>query len=427
MVATYYQNVFNVVSLLNLFIILFLYGRILLFLVDSSYDLNRFWFLSYIYFDSKVINEVILHSNLYVLSLNLGIVFIYYKKHVKNFSYDFRKLRNSNLVLGLFYVISVIFLIKNVIEFKYVIQNGYLSFYDGGFSEINYYSAFIKYSHVLFVPIFSFIISHKLKRKKIVFILTIFVILSVISSLKGARGLFILPLLFSLWYYFRFYKTRSFTISKIFSLKFASLIFIVIFMSFFLKNLRSEGNSSGSEGIIANIPELILSETGKTIHIMSAYYENRDNLAYDYPYMLEPIFYPYFYFTNFEILTGGQTKELVEIRNSFDDRLTYYLNRNYYLTGGGLGSSFAAESLQLGFIMGGFVCFLIGNLIGYYMKNISNKWFLYLSPIIIQHIIFLARNNAFPNLISISKHLFMYLLILLMYDFIKFLRNQDLR
>lgn len=404
----YYQNLFSLPILLNFFIILFLYGRVILNLFYDNSVLLEFSLVKFFYLNTETISSVLLSVNSFVSILNIAIIYGY-----KRGSYGFGLIENPykvSFLKKIFFMVSVIYLLKNLIEINYVIRHGYLSFYDGGFSNINYYSFIIKYAHVLFLPVFSYLLLFKQSKRDILIICSVFIILAFSNSLKGARGLFILPLLFSLWYYNKFY-VKQIKKQSIISFKTITLSIVIIIFSVFLKNARSTYVNI-DQNLLIDIPKLILLETGRTLQIIGIFHENLEYIDKATPFILEPIVYPYYYLTNFEVMTGGQTEELVKIRNSFDDQLTYHLSASYYLSGAGLGSSFAGESIQFGYFLGSLISLLIGLLIVYYLNNLDKKIFIYLSPIIIQHTIFLARNNAFPNLITISKHLFMYFLLL---------------
>ena len=410
LVLNKYKSTNDVIFVINGFIFLFIYGRIIVSVIDQEYNLDTYWIINYVNFSELLLVNATLISNIFVITFNLGV--IDFKDRLPNKATLNRTLLNKEIIFLAYCIIASLYLIKNFIEFKFIIEKGYLAFYNDGFSSLNYYNPIIKYSHVLYVPLFSFIIIHKLPKKVILFVLITFVFLSLINSLKGARGLFIMPLLFSLWYYNKFYSEEV-NKRSIYSLKYIIVIVFIISVSIGLKTLREQDTVNKEDFSVINIPNLILIETGKTFHVFSLYLKYQDKIVADYPYILEPVLYPYFYATNYSVMTGGQTKDLVEIRNSFDDRISYFINKNYYYSGAGLGSSYIIEAAQLGVFFGGIVCFFLGYLVRMYLNNISNKMILYFSPIVIPHIMFIARNNAFPNFISIAKHLFMYIMIVL--------------
>jgi len=255
-------------------------------------------------------------------------------------------------------------------------------------------------------------------KKKFIWMATIVCITSLTSSLKGARILFLLPVVFSFWYYYRFYVTPKWTNQ----IRKALIPFLLLFIILFAIKLTRNDKS-----IVKNVANLnpflifkpILLETGSTLQTVASYIEFKQEIPGDYPFVLEPILYPYYYFAYHKIMTSGQSVALVKVRNSLNHRLTYYTAPNEYLHGAGLGSSMVAEDYQYGLIYLIIIAIIFGRFLVFLEKNfVKGSLFLFLSPIIVPTIIFAPRASPFPNTWGIIKFLLILVIIkLLLYFF----------
>jgi hypothetical protein len=246
------------------------------------------------------------------------------------------------------------------------------------------------------------------------------------DSLKGARVLFVMPTIFVLWYYFNVYQSKNqFTFGnfiKIVTGGGALLIGLQVASGF-----RSKGEESVSlTEVVAELPYHVLNETGKTLQLVALYNTKKEKLKNPYkPFVLEPILHPYLYLKNRAIMTGGQSKELVDMRHYLNGSLTYEMNPVYYKSGGGLGSTFVSENYEYGlaFLIG--MSVVMGSLIVWFLNNLQIRILLSLSPIIVKHIVFVARDTPFVNLFNIIKYMSMFLIVALFFKVINALRTNQ--
>lgn len=391
-----------------MFYLLFLYGTLILhcFSLDNTiFVLNN---TVYRRLDKYYLTVTSIISNISIL--------IIYATYFCNYNYKntFYKETSSNpnnskLIFAIYIVISILAFIKFVIEIFYVSNIGYIEIFVNGFKDVNYYSPLIKYSHNLLVVIYGYILFKRPSRKRFIITSIIYSILSLTSSLVGSRILFVLPLFFTLWYYFRFYSKPKLS-SQI---KLGIIIFstIMIFVMA-LKIKRASNKFDVNELLISVGINQVLSETGSTFQIVSSYLEVKEEVEADYPYVLEPILYPFFYMLYKDIMTSGQSYKLLKTRNALSHRLTYRLSAKSYLAGRGVGSSMVAEMYQYGLIYLILISFIFGYFVSFFEKNSQpGSMILLLSPFLFPSIIFAGRDTPFPNTWGLLKFLMIYFIL----------------
>jgi hypothetical protein len=238
-------------------------------------------------------------------------------------------------------------------------------------------------------------------KKKFLIISAIYLLTSFLDSLKGARVALILPLFFLLWYY-----NCLFRININFKLLYRSL-FILLFIGIFSIYSKSKRNNL-EMNLSVNIIKAVVTETGSTLQLIGRYIKHKDQIISSYPFFLEPILYPYFYFKNFSVFTQGQSEELLEYRNSFNHQFSAFVNKQAYLVGSGMGSSSPLEFYQFGVIPLILLSFLYGIILILFYKSFDTRIIIYMSTILVLHFMIFARETPFPNLIGILKALFTY-------------------
>lgn len=390
-------------SILHIFYFLFLYGKLILYFFSP--DDSLFW-TEFLITEHIGINNIciaLIASNTCIICIDI-IYFLYpIEEQIikplksKYFDPDFEE----NFARKLLMVLASLFAIKLFLEFKKILEIGYVAMYAGGLKDMNYYSFVIQYSHVLFMGVFAYYLTLVPNRQKLNFVAIIFILVSFLDSLKGARIFLILPLFYMSWYYFKAYRLKL-------NYKYLSrgIIFsaCVILFSIIMKSNR---NNEDVDLKINPIVEVV-NETGATIQMIGRYIVHKDELEPPYPFFLEPLLYPYFYFKYFSVLTAGQSNEMLLYRNSLNHQLTAKLNFSAYIYGIGLGSSTIAEFYQYGYFFLIPFSLIYGFFLVFIYKNMKNKYILYLSPIIVMQIFFMARESPYPNLIIVFKALFSY-------------------
>jgi hypothetical protein len=124
-------------------------------------------------------------------------------------------------------------------------------------------------------------------------------------------------------------------------------------------------------------------------------------------------------------MTGGQSKELVDMRHYLNGSLTYEMNSVYYKKGGGLGSTFVNENYEYGLIYLIGMSVLMGSLIVWFLNNLQVRILLSLSPIIVKHIVMVARDTTFINLFNVVKFMSTFLIVTLLFKVIDALRTNQ--
>lgn len=399
-------------SFIHFFYMLFIYGRSILYIFEPDNDIFEAETLTYDYLGVKNLSIALIITTLFIICINYCYFFL---GKSENFSRKPNNLNKSEIVLKITYKFliftSIIFFIKLLIEFFYINKVGYLAVYNGGIKDINYYSFVIQYSHVIFYSLFSFFISIYPPKREFKIISIIYIFLSIIDSLKGARVTLILPIFLIIWYNFKLFNKK---INFNYLFKGSFLFFLIILYSLFLSNQRNDS----SQDLRNNFIKSSLLETGSTLQFIARYVKYKETFKTNSPFFLEPIFYPYYYATNYEIITSGQSENMLKIRNSLNHQLTAKVDLDGYVAGNGLGSSTPAEFYQYGIIPLVFISVIFGWFLIWVYSQISNPFFLFISSSFLLQLFFLSRDTPFINLIGIIKSTFVYIIFNLIFNYI---------
>lgn len=285
-----------------------------------------------------------------------------------------------------------------MIQFKAVLEHGYLAVYDGTIANLKYpiwttgAISIFEFSYCLFL-------ASKPSKKKFFIISSIFFALRIADVLKGGRSKLFLPIIFLLWYYYSFYSEQQ--KQKIGKLLLISIVCIIL--SQVLLEFRRGDVDTGYD---SDLFMMFFSQQGVSLLVfayMIFYKSTFVNTGLPY------ILYPLSLTSTFE----GQSMEFVEQTNSLGHRLTYFLAPDAYLGGEGVGSSFLGEFWDLGLIGFLLMSFLAGYIIRYFEKSVRNtRVIMFLAFILVPNIVYMPRASFFPSLINILIFLFFYSLIL---------------
>jgi oligosaccharide repeat unit polymerase len=396
-------GMFSIHTISSLFIFIFLYGRSILYIFEPNYSFFESELLVYENIGYQDMFTALVATNVFVYSINLAYI-LFGKPDKILLKVNLNSIRTEKILFYILIFAGILFIIKLFLEFKYILSVGYISIYVGGLDDINYYSPLIKFSHLIFYSLFSYYLIVINSKKSFLIIAFLFLFVSLLDSLKGARISLILPIFFIVWYYNSLYqiKINSKTVFKI--------CLLITFIGFFSIYSATKRNDLELD-LKTNFIKSAILETGSTLQVVGRYIKNRDQVPSTYPYFLEPIFYPYFYIRHFSVMTKGQSNDLLIYRNSLNHQFTAFLDKEGYLAGRGVGSSSPAELFQYGLFPLLFLSIIYGILLVFFYNSINNNLIIFLSSTIVLHLFFIARETPFPNMIGIIKSIFVYYIL----------------
>ena len=396
-------GLFSIHSITTLFIFIFLYGRSMLYVFDPEVSFFDSEIISLEYIGYQNMFKALLISNIFIFSIN-SVYVLFGKPDKIQLMIDDSSKKVEFYIFSLIIFSSFLYAIKLFLEYKYILSAGYISLYVGGLKNVNYYSPLIKYSHIFFMSFFSYYLIVVSKRKQFFIIASVFLVLSFLDSLKGARISLILPIVFLVWYY-----NCVFKINLNFKFILKGFVIFLFIVTYSISTSLKRNDLEVDLGI--NVFKTAIFETGSTLQTVGRYIKHKDVLDPPYPFFLEPIIFPLFYFTNFMVMTNGQSEEMLEYRNSLNHKLTYFISTDAYLEGRGVGSSTPAEFYQYGLIPLISFSIVYGLIMIWFYKLISNKFIIFLSITLVSHIFFIARDSPFPNFLILIKGAFIYLIL----------------
>ena len=274
----------------------------------------------------------------------------------------------------LFVLSSPMLLIKLFIQFKLILSLGYNAQYLGVVKTIEYPIYTYGSGTILTIAFILFITSKPVKRDFVIYS-SIYLIIKLVDSLKGARALFLTQLLFVIWYYFKEYdfKNRISNLLKIFSF---TLVFSQIMLNFREKKIFSLK--------IVEMFDKFLFSQGVSYLVLAYVIEMKEKIASKL-YILQGI-----------LGFKAQGYEALETTSSIADELTFMLSKEAYLRGEGIGSNFMAESYLLGYFLMILVFIALGYFIIYYeIKSGKNLILSLFMPYVIPTIFYMSRGPLF--------------------------------
>ena len=283
----------------------------------------------------------------------------------------------TNVGMALFIISLPALAYKMFIQLRVILRAGYEAYYTGILKGVDY-PAFTKGSGtVMTIGFLIFLISIPSKRKFLT-ISSLYLMVKLLDSFKGARAIFLTQLLFIMWYYAKVYGIRIKAKTMV------KLVGFTVIFSQILVSVRSK--KIFSLDLVNTIFNFLFSQgvsylvLGYTINFKHSIVGNGS-----YPYILQGIF-------GFK----PQSLETLATTNSIADKLTYYLNSGAYLKGEGIGSNYIAEMYDLGYFWLIVISILLGIFIIKYEKYVvKNRFLLLTSYYFIPNLFYIPRGSFF--------------------------------
>ena len=270
-------------------------------------------------------------------------------------------------------------LAKMLIQLRLILRVGYEAYYTGVLKNIDY-PAFTKGSGTIMTIGFLIFLISIPSKKKFISIGSLYLLVKLIDSMKGARSVFLTQLLFIMWYYYKVYGTK---------IKFGTVIKLGVFTMVFSQILVSvRSKKVFSLDLINGIFDFLHSQ-GVSYLVLGYLIQFKDYIheSKTYPYILQGLF-------GF----APQSAETLNTTNSLADRLTYYLNPGAYLRGEGIGSNYIAEFYDLGYVWLIIGSILLGYIIIKYEKYVTkSRYMLLVSAYFIPNLFYIPRGSFFGS------------------------------
>ena len=266
---------------------------------------------------------------------------------------------------------------KMFIQLRIILRAGYEAYYTGILKGVEYPFFTRGSGTIMTIGFLIFLISIP-SKKKFLTVSSLYLMVKLLDSFKGARAIFLTQLLFIMWYYTKVYgiKIKLKTMLKLsgFTVIFSQILVSVRSKQIFSMNLvNSVYNFLFSQGV----SYLVL---GYTINF-------KENIIGQgsYPYIFQGIF-------GFK----PQSIETLTATNSIADKLTYFLNPSAYLRGEGIGSNYIAEMYDMGYFWLILISIMLGFIIVKYEKYVVKSRFLLLtSYYFIPNLFYIPRGSFF--------------------------------
>ena len=363
----------------------------------------------YFYYETR--NEIIIIFILILLFTHLGFFIGILNEEDLNSKVTLKNNKTyTDIGMLLFFLALPPLSYKMIIQMKIILKSGYEAYYTGILKGVDY-PLFTKGSGIIMTIGFLIFIISVPPKKKFILVSSLYLMIKLLDSFKGARAIFLTQLLFVLWYYAKVYgvKIKTWTMIKLVSF---TILFSQILVSvrskkvFSLDLINSIYNFLFSQGV----SYLVL---GYTVAMKSKIVSQGP-----YPYIFQGIF-------GFK----PQSMETLITTNSLADKLTYLLDPRAYLKGEGIGSNYIAELYDLGIFWLIIISILLGITIMKYEKYVVKYRFLLMtSYYFIPNLFYIPRGSFFGDNLIKNMLLMMAIYISLVtfnYIFIKIKEDYD--
>ena len=342
----------------------------------------------YFFYDTR--NEIIEIFLIVLLSTHLGFVLGILNETEEELKSGITLESNkiyTDLGMFLFFISYPPLAYKMFIQLRVILKAGYEAYYTGILKGVDY-PFFTKGSGtVMTIGFLIFLISIPSKRKFLT-VSSLYLMVKLLDSFKGARAIFLTQLLYIIWYYTKVYKIRI----KVATM--ARLGGFVIIFSQILVSVRSR--KVFSMDLINSVYNFLFSQ-GVSYLVLGYTIDFKERIvgAGNYPYIFQGIF-------GFK----PQSLETLNTTNSLADRTTYLLNPSAYLKGEGIGSNYIAEMYDLGYLWIIIISVLLGIVIVKYEKYVvKNRFLLLVSYYFVPNLFYIPRGSFFGE--ALIKNMFL--------------------
>ncbi len=377
------QNIYIIIFFLTFYF--FLLGQKPILYLREGYPFNQFNTFQKLLLDKE---QYCLYANMIIISL----IMIYYGYHCYYINESKSESENcSQWMLNLLRVLFIISLICSVYVFLKKITIYKQFGYYGSFLHNIEVSAFVKIFNRLYILIFFVLFSYtNNKKEKFVLAALIIFTLGGLNIILGNRSA--IGALFVFLSAYAIFNVKNMMITKrIFLIVVSGAIFmLLLFVA--TQNNRTTGDLTG--GLIKKILGLF-SSNGGSDSVIANTIDKMGQLDSGWKNVLYPLYYR---FTGSVFKNFTQNTELIGEGVPFSNLISYLTNKELYLSGHGMGTSYIAEA----FLLCGFPGIIIINmLLGRVLLIIKNSnQFGFWGPMfnyVIYIIIMLPRNSIFGS------------------------------
>jgi hypothetical protein len=388
--AIYFYGIISLYPIYLYTAFFFIYSRFYFHLIEYKSFLTIEFPIAY-YFSDKV--GIIFISVIFISHYIIDCVICYHPLPIiKN-----NKLQHSPFFEYwgfIFMLYSFPFIIyKLYLSLLYVKEYGYLAIYSGHYPEIDL-PLWTRGSGTIFLIGYLMVLCSYPSNKKYIFASLIFLVYSLIGSLRGGRGEFITYIITLIYIYHKFYH-KKISLNKII------IVFLFIITFSILIGISREESKNNSIIKPADLVTYFFYNQGNSIASPLTVIETSGKFKnHSFPFIFSQLFYFYF-----SVLypNRGQTQILLEKYNDLGSIITHYLSPTAYFNGYGVGRTFISEMYDFGGFFGiVFWSVILALLIVKTEKNfLRNKWCIIFYFGIIKTIIYLPRNVFFVFLDTI--------------------------
>ena len=266
---------------------------------------------------------------------------------------------------------------KMFIQLRIILKAGYEAYYTGILKGVDY-PFFTKGSGTIMTIGFLIFLISVPSKKKFLTVSTLYLMVKLLDSFKGARAIFLTQLLFIMWYYTKVYRIK---------IKLKTMVKLISFTVIFSQVLVSvRSKKIFSLDLINSIYNFLFSQ-GVSYLVLGYTINFKDRIVGQgpYPYIFQGIF-------GFK----PQSMETLVTTNSIADKLTYFLNSRAYLKGEGIGSNYIAEMYDMGYFWVIVISLLLGfTIVKYERYVVKNRFLLLTSYYFIPNLFYIPRGSFF--------------------------------
>jgi hypothetical protein len=324
---------FGYLSLYTLFLstnIFFTYGKLIVHLAGKESFLRFTW---PVIFTVKEKTGIIFICIAFLSHYIMDIIFVKHYKPAKNTLMHYPKM--GKLGLAMMLCTFPVILLKLMLIYRFVRENGYLSIYNGKLSEL-IFPIWMRGSGTLFILGYFFVLFSYPNKNVYLISSSLFLIYSLADSLKGGRTAILTATIITLYMYSKLYTLK---------IKLKSIVIIVLFFLIFSSALGQLRTISKIEKVSAKDLVLFALSGGSSSVVMLGI-EYQDDLKYrHYPYIFSALVYP---IQRYLHPSSGQDDVSLKYYNFLGSELMHKLSPSLYYSGTGFGESLLSQMYDAG-------------------------------------------------------------------------------
>lgn len=289
-------------------------------------------------------------------------------------------------------------------ELSFILEAGYLALYTEGAGAADAPSWVLPFNY-LFYTGFGLVCAFGECRRQFITAMMMFLAVSLVDGMKGARGAVIVPILFCWWFYSSQFQVE-FRMGRIFG-------YGVVGFAIFMGVTFSRDNDT-IEGQAAQFVVDSIATQGRSLQLTAIYLQEKEEIAqYGNMMVTSNLMIPIHVIQHPELRDVPQSIDQVMYSNNLKHILTYTLNPGYYFSGGGTGGVYLIELIESGPILFLILSASLGWFLAKWPSLMRRPYWKFMAFQVFSTLFYMPRAEFFPNSLNFLKSTIIYFAVVI--------------